>query len=73
MTDKPYPGYDPEIDPLPVTCRGYALAEEGLRRALEEERKKAGVWYWEEEAQSNKMKWAAPIAESGPLEFRPSA
>jgi hypothetical protein len=61
MTDKPYPGYNPEIDPLPITCWGYALAEEGLARALEEERKKVALWYWDEDVQPNKMKKAAPL------------
>jgi hypothetical protein len=26
MTEEIYPGYDPEIDPLPITCWGYALS-----------------------------------------------
>ena len=58
MTDKPYPGY---VDPLPITCWRYALAEEGLARALEEERKKVALWYWDEDVQPNKMKKAAPL------------
>jgi hypothetical protein len=50
MTDELYPGYDPEIDPLPVTCWGYGTwVEESIARAIRLQREELALWFWEVE------------------------
>jgi hypothetical protein len=52
MADKPYPGYDPLIDPSPITCWGYGTwVEESIERARRE-REQLALWMRLDESQS---------------------
>ena len=46
MARELYPGYDPKIDPLPITCWGYDFADESAARARRLERESVALWVW---------------------------
>jgi hypothetical protein len=48
-TDELYAGYDPEIDPNPVTCWGYDYHHESMERARREQREQLALWMWIDE------------------------
>jgi hypothetical protein len=45
-----YPGYDPKIDPDPVTCWGYGDWVEELVERLR--REQLALWHWVDEYES---------------------
>jgi hypothetical protein len=62
MTDERYPGYDPLIDPWPVTCWGHPTAEE-LEASARRKRESTAIYrlfgsaYYEDVYKLNECMW----------------
>lgn len=62
MIDELYPGYDPMIDPNPVTCWGHPTAEE-LEEGNRRLRERVALWIWNDDWYENNLIWQQVIAE----------
>jgi hypothetical protein len=52
MADELYPGYDPLIDPDPITCWGYDFHHESMERARRLYEAGA-LWFWDDPTKEN--------------------
>jgi hypothetical protein len=63
MADELYPGYDPEIDPNPITCWGHPTAEE-LEAYARRKRESVALWMWNDDHYENQLLWKKAWAEA---------
>jgi len=56
MIDELYPGYDPLVDPNPITCWGMPNAQE-MEASARRQRERVALWVWNDDYYENQLLW----------------